>query len=199
MNRRDDGRRRRRRGGVAGQWRPAVGAEATVGRIPSTAADAALLARHGRGAGRSDRGRLGRAELQRRRGGPWHALRGLRAVRQMNRRWCRSRHGCGGGRIQAVPTILAELETVRVVPAAAAAVHDVEASSAVRTESCPTWAGRYPTRPATATNAYQRDSGSRTSMTSCTASQWAMPKPRGPSARMAPSSVSVKRRNRTGS
>lgn len=41
--------------------------------------------------------------------------------------------GCRGGRVQAIPTILAELESVRVVPAAAAAVHDVVASSAVRT------------------------------------------------------------------
>jgi len=47
--------------------------------------------------------------------------------------------------------ILAELETVRVSPAAAAAVHDVVASFCRSHYSCPTKLGRYPTRPLTAT------------------------------------------------
>jgi len=64
---------------------------------------------------------------------------------------CELRGGRGRRRVQPIPTILAELETVRVVPAAAAAVHDVVASSAVRTLSCPTKPGRYPTRPPSAT------------------------------------------------
>lgn len=197
------GRRRCCRCRVARQGRATVRAEAAVGRIPSAAAHTALLARGRRDDGRRRR-ELGRCLLGRNESERWRCRTrparcpSTQAVGQMHRRWqCGSRGWRRCGRIQAIPTILAELETVRVVPAAAAAVHDVEASSAVRTEFA-LGVGRYPTRPATATNAYQRARGSRASITTCTASQCAMPNPSGPSARVPLPKASVKRRKRTG-
>jgi len=109
-----------RRGGhwsghVARQGRAAVGTEATIGGVAGATTETALLAR--------------RAEVQRWRG----RARGSLGAGHGGRRSSGWRGGFRRGRVQAIPTILAELETVRVVPAAAAAVHDVVASSAVRT------------------------------------------------------------------
>lgn len=112
--------------GITGQRRSAVGAKTAVGRVAGATAHAALF---GHGGGSHGHGRGGgRAKVQR-----WSRW-AMGRVGPMHRRGRGRRRG-GRWRVQSVPTILAELETIRVLPAAAAAVHDVVASSAVRTDS----------------------------------------------------------------
>jgi len=156
---------------ITGQGRPAVGTESPVRRVRGAATRAALLSG-------------GRSESECRRSRSRNDL-GVRCDDRGRR--------CRGGRsVEPIPAILAEFETVRVLPAAAAAVHDVVASCAVLTESCP--GGPDATRPCPAGQlsrlcrlcAHHRESGSRASMMNCTASQCATPKPRGPRARSCP-------------